>query len=483
MAAPNYKILGKGTFGAVIAPALPNIDVCGNPMTFGNGYVTKVMFDETDYVDALAATKQIARNVPSLAQNIQPYRRKISDAMLSAIPGMDKYIEEIHPHHNRIYALRMPNLGFSLYDITFDKTEGPTNMRRRLREWTNEELCQQILKLMRIVRDIHDVGYVHADIRETNVMCNLDTKDFTIVDFDWFMKTDDFLMRYPNYFYAHPPESIFMLHETNEIDGIRPLYKDGIIPSDDEFRERIGNNVNIYLDVYKDWIDYFLKSELNPTIESTADFAQNLKYTAGYLRELVTEHGVAKGERLFQEKYFATMDSYGLAVSLIWLLYYTLIQPYQMELHKFLVEDLLPHMMHFQLKHRATIHEAIVKFETYLAEHMPTVKAELDMEDEIQRLRAISPDVIDVPMPKQRRLSSARRSEVRKQVEAYAALVGALEGIRIPSASKPNMSGLRAMMRSPSGRTASSSARRKTSSNSKKKSNAKPRSTRKKSPK
>jgi hypothetical protein len=450
------RLLGSGTFGAVVAPALPNIDEAGNTITFGDGYVTKLMFNKTDYDEAMGAANRIARNVPSLAFNMLPYKREITDANVSAIPGVQEYIDKYQPSHTRIYAMRMPNLGYALHDILQDDTEGLTNLRRRLRLWSNEEICGQVLKLMRIVRDIHNAGYVHADIRETNVMCNLDTKDFTIVDFDWFMPMNEFIARYPNYYYSHPPEGLYMLRKPNRLDGIRALFVDGTIPDPDMYRSRLNTNIHIWLNTYKSNIDAFIEDGLNSEIAETNEFARQLKYEGGHLRELVTEHGVAEGQRLYRKKYLATVDSYGLAVGLLPLFEAVLTLPHQAELRTFLVGELLPAMMRFRLKNRLTIDEAIARFEEFLAEHMPAVKADLDLEDEIQRLRAIRPDVVEVPMPRQRRLSSTRRSALRKQVEGYAALMGAMKGIHLPSTS-PRLSGLLPMLRSPSGRTASSS--------------------------
>ncbi|KAI6098759.1 hypothetical protein F5141DRAFT_1032487 [Pisolithus sp. B1] len=57
-----------------------------------------------------------------------------------------------------------------------------------------EALYEEMLKCL---KSFHDKGFVHGDIRDTNIMISHDRKNVKFIDFDWAGKADDKNTRYP----------------------------------------------------------------------------------------------------------------------------------------------------------------------------------------------------------------------------------------------------------------------------------------------
>lgn len=257
---PKYKVLGEGSYGAVVQPALPNrnIEYPAN--------VTKIFTGKDEYLNALRQAGN-AKKIGPLAIKAEPYRNsftvasldpsirsrirsRVEKAMLENVDvpldvgrrieresGMydnenarNAYIADKIDKYKRsklsiknseipIYPLRLDYLGndFAYLD------EG-TNYRM-LRDIDYKILLHQILKSFKVVKAIWDAGYIHGDIRNSNVLCQLQSGysvpqgTITIVDFDWLYKKSIFIDQYPTFFYSHPPEGLLifkkprLLHE------------------------------------------------------------------------------------------------------------------------------------------------------------------------------------------------------------------------------------------------------------------------------
>ena len=66
---PQYSILGEGGYGLVFSPALPN-----NTTNYP-GDVTKLFFKKDNLKKAVSNIETIRSKIPSLALNIQPYKK------------------------------------------------------------------------------------------------------------------------------------------------------------------------------------------------------------------------------------------------------------------------------------------------------------------------------------------------------------------------------------------------------------------------
>ena len=240
----DRKILGMGMYGLIVSPAFPN------GKTFTNNTISKIFISKNDKDKIIKFVETVKEKIPLLDIDITGYRQiyTVSNANKNRITykGSDTSIQtELKKIHNQqpnknipitpnsmIYQVRMPNLGFSCSDINNNKT-----LYDKMRSIDYRIISMEILKLLCTVRQIHRNGYIHGDVREPNIMCNLNTGKLTIIDFDWFNTIEDFYKKYPSYYYSHPPECV-VIFERHYIDYIL-----------DNIEELVNNQkiYNIYL--------------------------------------------------------------------------------------------------------------------------------------------------------------------------------------------------------------------------------------------
>ena len=217
-----YTFLGEGTYGTIIQPALPNMNKSGM-YSYPNN-VTKFYKGEPNVSQSDNFRNTVVRRM-HLTENrnqntihrysMYPYHHayskeniRSSEALKRRFPDMDK------PH-----MLRLPNLGYSFLDIvnTKDLVQKAINISYKI-------ICQQMLDCMNVVKAIRMDRKIHGDIRETNVMLQPDTGVMTIIDFDFFYPDSDFLGKYSQFFYPHPPECLFVFGYVD--DDARQTYVD-----------------------------------------------------------------------------------------------------------------------------------------------------------------------------------------------------------------------------------------------------------------
>jgi hypothetical protein len=419
--AANPTIIGKGTYGAVVEPALPNIDEHGNPITFGSNMVSKVMLEQKDYDKLLVDEQLLRERVPALATNITPYRRTFTEHNISAIPNMQNYIDS-RDDRDGVYVVRMPNLGLSISDMK----RSDAKMLALRAAVTPAAMFKQILKLMYIVKTIRDAGLIHADIRETNVMCNMNG-DMTIIDFDWLMTPAQIQAEYPVYFYCHPPESLFLLDKTIPIDNHLLTYGNLAL-------------INRCEDLAEDYMadndaDYFWKTVVPQGLLDRTSFATKIAENMGNLRATAVRDGKAAALKRFRKIYYNTVDSFGLAVALLRFTQKFFASHPDTVYRRFLREDVFYKMLDTRSKYRMTIDDAIDVMVAFIRRELPEIQLgeEVSVEDELTRLNAL----VDF-MSEKRRASSERRRKsedrrtLRQQVEGLALLTKHLERLSTP---------------------------------------------------
>ncbi|KAI6164066.1 hypothetical protein EDD17DRAFT_1775794 [Pisolithus thermaeus] len=74
-------------------------------------------------------------------------------------------------------------------------------------------------KMRKCLKSFHDKGFVHGDIRDTNIMISHDRKSIKFIDFDWAGKVDDKNTRYP--FYVNTLE----VERPDDVEGCAPIQK------------------------------------------------------------------------------------------------------------------------------------------------------------------------------------------------------------------------------------------------------------------
>jgi len=375
MSVSDRYILGKGTFGAVVYPAIENINEKGNPLPIDNSKVTKIMKKEHEFLEADRIAKTIKKKVPSLELEFTPYRRtfRVSNFKTTKVYNYhtDKkgkypfnfysYLKQDKKNTNKVFLARMPYLGEDCLRISLNPILCAEYGKRGVGVY-----CREILKLFRIVKDIKDAGFVHADIRELNLMCNVYTGTLTIIDFDWF-HTDmrKFYDDLPKlWYYSHPPEQMIIINKA----AMRGLYDRNFdFALFSAYSRKLIELIwikNLY------WIDYSNNASVhnNYRLYKKEQFLSTLyQFTVDLQTRVIaseTSNAKLKTLREFRDCSYKTVDSYGLAVAL-YKLYYNVLK-YNDPFSLFLYNNLLMPMLHPDCQKRMTIDTAIDVMEKYI---------------------------------------------------------------------------------------------------------------------
>jgi hypothetical protein len=406
-----HRIIGEGAYGAIVEPALPNVDEHGNPLLFGPDTVSKVMFRTKNYQKTLADVETIREKIPALAMNVTPYRRTYTEQNIATINGMLAHIGS-HKERNGVYVVRMPNLGTDMFELPRN-IDAINAMHAVVSEST---MMKQILKLMRIVKAIWTAGYIHADIREPNVMCNTTTGELTIIDFDWMMPVARLQKKYPVYYYSHPPESMFLL--------------DSVLPIDQYLKS--GPTRDVYLDaVYTNSINYMKNnnadefwSEIRLHGDTRDGYAYNITVNMRALFDYAKDHGPDAALARYRALYYETVDSFGLAVALSTFseVFFENNETRDFLFH--LLQDMTSPISETRLK----IEPAITRMESFIRKKYPEIALgeEVSFSSEMRRMGAL----VDL-LSEKRRASSERRT-LRQQVEGLALMTKYMEGLSSP---------------------------------------------------
>jgi hypothetical protein len=338
-----YKLLGVGSFGGVFEPALPNVNAAGNPVEFP-GQVTKLFFKRGAYDKALANAAILERKAPALHI---PYATYTRNTRRRNIPRtIRKELKRRGKPDDKVYLIRMPHKGISFIDII----KNPVYLAK-FRAIPTEVKLREIYKLMNIVKGLGDAGYVHADIRETNVLMYPETGVMTLLDFDLMRAKDTFIATYPKPYYHVPPEAaIFLEADLGYGKTFWDIFNKYIVLKRGDvktfYRDDIFGDKSYYY--------YGIHDEFHSTFaEEIIDFAETL---AEVLRTIYSENDKRKELREhLQDIFVNTADSFALAYCLRFLFQYDTDD----RLKAFLMDDLFPKMMHGHLSKRADIEAAM----------------------------------------------------------------------------------------------------------------------------
>ena len=274
--------VAKGSYGCVVRPALEN-DVEGVKKQFP-GNVTKLFKDQYNFDDALDSTdkayKTMGRNE---GHKVHVYSKKFRASNLRKNTRRAcKFLG-----HQKLYPMRMKDLGEIIGDLE--------NYYKEVRKIPFEMVFEQIVKVFHQVYLAYQAGYIHGDIRQTNIMIDPKTGIMTLIDFDWFKPKEDFFDQYSDHlgFYSNPPESlVFWKLEKSRINSHAFDEKQNSY--------RVANNKLRFQDITQ-----------SQMVDATAS---NVKY----LME-VKEIGDVDPEEQYkalQEILFDTFDSYGLGITM-----------------------------------------------------------------------------------------------------------------------------------------------------------------------
>lgn len=203
----KYDLLGKGAFGLVVQPALPN----GATTYPKNDFVTKVIYRKSTFNKTLKNYDRIANIMGNNSYKAYPHQPR---HYKNLPPNVQNMLRKERPlnYSNPVYAVRMPHLGVSLTDVLRRPNEIAS-----VRQTPFVQILGSITKCIGQLARLQKKRMLHGDIRLPNVLWNKKTGGIHIIDFDWLYPYEEFDKRYRNIngygFYSNPPETLYLNEE------------------------------------------------------------------------------------------------------------------------------------------------------------------------------------------------------------------------------------------------------------------------------
>lgn len=318
----DKRLRGIGSYGAVISPAVDNI-VNGRTIQFPNK-VTKLLYNKNAYNKTLHNIGVIKEQFPELAYNIDPYERTI---FLGNIDDGEIF-EEIqvrlrnkglnYSKNAPLYGVRMNDMGHSLGDVY----ENSYLQSEILRNVSLVNILKEMKRVANVVKHVNEKGYLHGDIREANMLCNIDTGRLQLIDFDFLIKKSD-ITRIRK-FYAYPMELYYYYNRGVYESIINMLCVSSsnkkVLASRDihaSIRDDIVNHYKRILPLLYEYYDITTRVQENAFIDELIEH-----YKEGFIA-LTNEHRSsenckAKSHAKILNSYITGIDTVGLGVSFLY---------------------------------------------------------------------------------------------------------------------------------------------------------------------
>jgi hypothetical protein len=197
------EYLASGTEGCIVGPALPNLSENGSTWEEYPDNVTKLYKNRDKYNKAQTNTRKIVDLLHNNSHRVYPYRYK-GYMGLNISKTMRKSCEL--NRNMPLLPLRMKNLGVSIADLS-ENRDGSLNKTKTVPFGV---IIDSIYRIYKQLKSLFDNGYIHGDVRQTNIMIHPNTGKITLIDFGWLYPIDTFFMEYNDAlgFYSNPPESL-----------------------------------------------------------------------------------------------------------------------------------------------------------------------------------------------------------------------------------------------------------------------------------
>jgi serine/threonine protein kinase len=294
---------------------------------------------------------------------------------------------------------------------------------------------------MNVIKAIHAAGYIHGDIRETNVLFNLNNATMTIIDFDWLKPFNEIYNTYPEFFYSWPPECLYIFGRKKKDKHTRQyIYNINIQSLFNRNMKFITNDTileqyEIVMNKYDYYMPYDATKGMSHFLNNTRPFRTNARNTDDINYDIEIYFNDKTNELFNITKDY--IDMYGLGIAFYRLLQRAWginvkIQGIDIDKHnnvitladlsegmkngtiimsgidknnhkeiekfltirKFIFEDLLPGIVHSNYTKRWTIDEAIEKFKEKLDEIDKKIiedeNEEKMISDELKRLELLA---------------------------------------------------------------------------------------------
>jgi serine/threonine protein kinase len=332
VAVSPYRVVAYGGYGAVVRPALPNTND-GVEKVFP-GEVTKVFYKKSNLDDVLRKSEEIFHimnapfpNPANHGHALHPYSKKYMSRNLPVNlrtrleSTFSKSGRSIPSDYEHLQLVRMPDLGIDIFALH----DSPGAIKQ-LRNIPFHKIYYQIFKLFAQTYSLGKHGYIHYDIRDTNVMVHPKTGEINIIDFD-LMRTFDRaeyeFKRGCDVKYQHPPEclmyvnsdivenpagteNLLVLLRTDSIS--RETHKESA-KRVDVFRNYRSNLLKYFNKVFE---SYNIKDETKMTESIFDTNLQNVRH----IRRLI-ESGKSN---VFYSEVLKTIDNFGLSLTILQML-------------------------------------------------------------------------------------------------------------------------------------------------------------------
>ena len=275
------EYVAKGGFGCVVKPALANV-INGAKVRFKRT-VSKIFKSQKSYTDAVEASGK-AFNIMGKdpGHKVTTYKRTFMGSNLKKATRKGCRILG----HKPIYPIRMNDLGKDISKIE--------DYYKQLRDVPFVTIFKGIVKIFHQVKRAHDAGYIHGDIRQTNVMVIPETGRLTLIDFDWFLPKDEFLEDYKEKlgFYNNPPEVFLYWYNRTPQIGTYALNSK-----------------------MQDYVTYTNEARVTPISLAELSAANVANYDYFFTPTVKALHATERW-KLLQKLLFKTFDSYGLGFTI-----------------------------------------------------------------------------------------------------------------------------------------------------------------------
>jgi len=274
------EYVAKGGYGCVVKPALRNVD--GKILSFP-GKVSKIFKAEKSYADAVKASdKAFSIMGRDPGHKVRTYKRTFIGSNLKKATRKSCRILGRKP----IYPIRMKDLGKDISKIE--------SYYKQLRDVPFVTILEGIVKIFFQVKRAYNAGYIHGDIRQTNIMVIPETGTLTLIDFDWFLPKDEFLQDYKEKlgFYSNPPEAFLYWYNRKPEIGT------------------YGINSKM-----RDYVTYTNEARVTPISMAELTAANIANYDYFYTPAVIAMNATERW-KLLQKLLFKTFDSYGLGFTI-----------------------------------------------------------------------------------------------------------------------------------------------------------------------
>lgn len=311
--ADDYTILGRGSYGAVFKPALPNT-IDGVDTTYP-GNVTKVFYKKNTYNKTLNTISKLPeimnKRGHNAGHNVHTYTRKYKGRNLN--PKLLLNLQKINPSflpNSNLHLYRMPNLGYDISQIKVNP-----EMKHKLRTIQFGVILEQIVKLIRQTTSLVESNYAHMDIRPSNVMINPDTGVLTIVDFDLMKPIPKLAAEFTSFGYYNEPPECLLHHRWYGVTDIH-------IPVDRVVQYIRPVDIDNYVKYqYNGFIDAIRERNGSITLNDYKEIVISAnKINIEYIRDLLRDKTVDEVMNSFRDYIIPTIDNFGLGMTLLQLL-------------------------------------------------------------------------------------------------------------------------------------------------------------------